>query len=643
MKTSSGVAAATDIRAYERAEPQPKAADSPRVVRLSDKASKADTGGETHGLDAPNLAPPIREALEKRGFTELTVVQNAVLELGTTERDLQISSQTGSGKTVAIGFVLAPCLVEEAAKQDGSRPLRALVIVPTRELAVQVSEELRWLYASVRGVTVECVTGGSSVGQERRRLMRRPTIVVGTPGRLHDHIRSNALDCRSLREVVLDEADRMLDMGFREELEAILDTTPDDRITHLVSATFARPIQQLARKYQNDPLTIEGTRLGAANEDIQHTGYVVRLHERYAAMVNLLLLAKDERTLVFVNTRADASELAEKLAADGFAAAPISGELEQAQRTKTLNAFRNGTTTVLVATDVAARGIDVPEIGMVIQTDAPRDSNGYTHRAGRTGRAGRKGRAVLLCTPQRRRRVDQILSRAKLKISWSELPTAAEVKKALAKRERRRLRTAIAEAAAPTQKQLTYAESLLEETDAATLVAHLIELAQTDGKAAPKEIEANVETRSERPTFEKRTPYRDRPTFEKRTPEKRTSSRDRPTARERKPESRPEHFEINYGRRDGATPQRLLALVCRRGDVSSRHIGVISINDGSTTFEVMGSVARDFEDRAERADSRDPDLVIRRARGGATRHDRGGATRHDRGDAPRRARPSRRY
>ncbi|TFH21184.1 MAG: DEAD/DEAH box helicase, partial [Myxococcales bacterium] len=361
MTNLSAVATATESGAVEAASP-----------------ALAPTVACSGSSPFEGLAKPIRKALTKRGFAELTEVQSAVLASGAADRDLQISSQTGSGKTVALGMVLAPRLLEAAAAGGAARTLRALVIVPTRELAVQVSAELRWLYAAVPGLTVECVTGGSSVGQERYRLERKPTVVVGTPGRMHDHISRRAIDCSSVAEVVLDEADRMLDMGFREELEAILDATPSDRATHLVSATFPSAIQKLARKYQNNPLAVEGTRLGDANEDIEHVGHLIRLHDRYDAIVNLLLLAKDERTLVFVNTRAEASGLADQLAGDGFAAAPISGDLEQFQRTQTLDAFRNGTKKVLVATDVAARGLDIPEVAMVIQTDAPLDGESYT-------------------------------------------------------------------------------------------------------------------------------------------------------------------------------------------------------------------------------------------------------------------------
>ncbi|MFN2374948.1 MAG: DEAD/DEAH box helicase, partial [Candidatus Binatia bacterium] len=495
------------------------------------------------------------------------------------------------------------------------RTLRALVIVPTRELAVQVSGELEWLYAGIPGLTVECMTGGTSVGQERRRLERKPTVVVGTPGRLLDHVRTRALDCSSVAELVLDEADRMLDMGFREELEAILEATPSERRTHLVSATFPTEIQKLARKHQREPLAVQGTRLGAANEDIEHVGHLVRLHDRYDAIVNLLLLTEDERALIFVNTRAQAAELADQLASDGFAAAPISGELEQNQRTRTLEAFRSGVTGVLVATDVAARGLDIPDVALVIHTDAPFDAESYTHRAGRTGRAGRKGRSVLLSTPMRQKKVEFLLSRAKVKLQWREVPTAATVEKALAKRERRRLREAIAAAAEPTAAQIAFAEKLLDGVEPATLIAHLIELCRDPSRAEPRDVEnfspGAARSRSDAP----RAPWQDRPTPRARRVAEHGVTGDETEGQRGPSRTSAERFEMNWGHRGGATPQRVLAVLCRRGEVSSRAIGAIDIDTHTTSFEVAHEVARDFERAADQPDDRDPRLVIRRAQG----------------------------
>ncbi len=672
MKHLSLVATATDFAPEAEAEEPTPMLKPVAPVEAAAEPAEAPFAG---------VAAPLRKALADRGFSELTEVQRAVLAPEAEGRDLQISSQTGSGKTVALGLALAPGLIDVARQGGGARPLAALVIVPTRELAVQVSGELEWLYAAVPGLTVECVTGGSSVSNERRRLARRPTVVVGTPGRLLDHIRTRAVDTAAVEQIVLDEADRMLDMGFREELEAILEQVPAERATHLVSATFAPAVQKLARKFQADPLSVEGTQLGAANEDIEHVGHLIRFQDRYAAIVNLILLAGGERTLVFVNTRLQASELADKLADDGFSAAPISGELEQAQRTRTLDAFRKGTVNVLVATDVAARGLDIAECTLVVHTDAPMDSESYTHRAGRTGRAGRKGRSVLLVSPQRRRKVEVLLSRARVQLKWADVPTEASVAKTLAKRERRRLRDAVTAGPEPDKTTLEFAAGLLETMEAEDLVARLVALASKDDTRRAKAVEALAPSTGGSERFRRqddagspgprgpRGKFRpdrreddgagryedrrgagprgrvaaagaDRETgYARRRDDRRDAGPadapaprygreerrdfDRDDRRGPRPEGRggragrggpSERFELNWGERGGATPQRVLAFLCRRGDIPGRMIGNIDIDRHRTSFEISDSVARRFEESASRPDSRDPDLRIRRVR-----------------------------
>ncbi|MCX4241219.1 DEAD/DEAH box helicase [Paraliomyxa miuraensis] len=434
---------------------------------------------------------PLRIALERRGFTSLTAVQQAVLDGDAEGHDLRISSQTGSGKTVALGLALARCLLAEREQADAPRPRGpvALVITPTRELAVQVRDELRWLLAELPGLRVEVVTGGTDLGGERRMLRRPPTILVATPGRLLDHVRSEVLDCSAVGHVVLDEADRMLEMGFREELEAIIDALPAERRSHLVSATFSGVVRHIADRFQGRTLHVQGTVLGEANEDIAHIGQVVAPGQGYGALVNALLLAQGERVLVFVDRRSDASDLAEQLAGDGFAALPFSGDLSQAQRTRTLHAFRTATIQVLVSTDVAARGIDVPEISMVVHMTPPQDPDGYTHRSGRTGRAGRRGRSLLLVPPRARGYVERLLAAARVQVDWQPVPTPAKVRKAITKRTRKQLHARLDAEVGPTDKTLQYATQLLEGRDPATVVAALLELAEPKLPREPAEVE----------------------------------------------------------------------------------------------------------------------------------------------------------
>jgi len=581
------------------------------------------TSPPTPESEAPfaHLPAALAAALEKRGFRELTAIQRSVLELirsedGSTARDLRISSQTGSGKTVAIGLALA----SHFQPSDGSAEPRpaavagdfaarptALVIVPTRELAAQVRDELGWLYAGLADLKVEVVTGGTSILMERRALARRPALVVGTPGRLLDHMRNGALVCDAIAHVVLDEADQMLDMGFREELEAIVDALPPSRASHLVSATFPRAVLELAGRFQKNPLALQGTRLGVANADIQHIAYTIRRHETWAALVNVLLLAGDSRCLLFVNRRVDAVELAEKLASDGFSAAPFSGELPQAQRTRTLNAFRNGTFNILVSTDVAARGIDVPDISTVIHVDPPRTADAYTHRSGRTGRAGRTGRSILLVVGPEAQRVTRLLRSARVEASWQPIPGPDKVRKALTKQARRDLHERLAVESSDSaldDGQLTYAKKLLEEQDPAHLVATLLAMAMPSPPIEPQEV-VGLDPFAERP------PGRSAG---------RASGRRDARHRDARHEGRREEgtrdftrFVVTWGERSGAS--RLLSHVCRRGGLSSRQVGAIRIEAETSTVEVATDRARAFETRTRRPDGRDPGILIRPAAG----------------------------
>lgn len=529
----------------------------------------------------------LAQAMRKRGFSELSSVQRAVLDADSEGQDLRISSQTGSGKTVAIGFALARHLMPEGSERVGGRVgPSVLVLVPTRELAMQVRDELQWLYAGVRGLRTEVVMGGTSIALERRALARRPQLVVGTPGRTLDHMRSGMLRNDDVCHVVLDESDRMLDMGFREELEAILEQLPKERRTHMISATFPAGVRRLADRFQKSALHIEGTRLGAANTDIEHTAHILDPRECYAALNNLLLLNEGARCLIFVERRADATSLAAKLSGDGFPVQSFSGELPQAQRSRTIEAFRAGVIQTLVSTDVAARGIDVPDIELVIHVDPPRDPDGYVHRSGRTGRAGRTGRSVMLVPPKLQRQIVRLLGAARIEVQWKPVPSAAKVRKQLRKRFRQQIHERLAATDAISQVQVDYAKGLLDGRDPAAVVAVLLELAQPKSKRQPMNI---------------------------REPQKGGA----PSVGAAGPGF--VRFSINWGERNGANANRLLGHVCRRGQVNSPKIGSIDIGVESSTFDVDASVATRFQKLVQRRDARDPHLRIVRATTGAPR------------------------
>ncbi len=462
------------------------------------------------GFSEAQIPRPLSEALNKKGYATLTQVQASVVETETSEKDLRISSQTGSGKTVAVGLALGKMLLTQGTRRDRSsqegfdpRAPEVLLLTPTRELASQVKRELAWLFSEVPDAFVEVVTGGTSVGLERKNLSRGPRIVVATPGRALDHLQNGGFSGEMVRYVVLDEADQMLDMGFRDELEGILELLPARTRTHLVSATFSGEVLRIAERYQKAAVRIEGTALGAANEDIEHVAHVVGLRHRYDALVNLLLkqrasLVDDEisRSLVFTRTRADTLEIAERLQRDGFKAEPLSGDLAQAQRTRTLGAFRSGRIQILVATDVAARGIDVQGVDLVVHFDPPSDPDAFTHRSGRTGRAGRKGTSVMLLPPQARGRMERMYRVARVKPQWAPVPGADKIKKLYSKLGKRRLYAALE--GEVDAEHLAYAQKLITEQDPAQVIARLLSFTELAPPCPPREISEHfaVEGRS---------------------------------------------------------------------------------------------------------------------------------------------------
>ncbi|MBX3182000.1 MAG: DEAD/DEAH box helicase [Polyangiaceae bacterium] len=533
---------------------------------------------------------PLRVALERRGFGSLTPVQRAVLAADRPGQCLRISSQTGSGKTVALGLLLARDLAEPpVASRKGPE---ALVITPTRELATQVAEELRWLFAGLPKVDVVSVTGGTEVWKDKKPLAALPRVLVGTPGRLNDHLRSGVLSAESVRHVVLDEADQMLDMGFREEIDEIVAALPEDRQSHLVSATFPPAVRQLADRFQGQAAVhVAGTALGQANQDIQHLAYLVRAKESYAALVNVLLLGQGERTLVFVERRVDAQELTEMLAGDGFAALHLSGDLAQAQRTRTLNAFKAGVVSTLVCTDVAARGIDVPDITRVIHLGLPKDPDVYTHRSGRTGRAGRQGESVLIVPVTAERRVQRMLQLAKVAVAWRPAPSPERVLKARTKRARVRFHEALRAELGPSEAELGYAAGLLESEDPARVVATLLRLAEEPLPREPLTL-GRVEAR----------------------PAREAAPAGRLGAGAPGPEIGFVPFFINFGARSGANASRVIAHVCRRAGIEGRAIGAVRVEERMSVFEVRADLAQRFELAVRRPDPREPLLRIERFR-----------------------------
>jgi ATP-dependent RNA helicase DeaD len=575
------------------------------------------------------LGPELASALAKKGYATLTPVQLSVLDPSGEGRDLRISSQTGSGKTLAIGFALRNAVAGEAVKPAHVARPRAMVIVPTRELAKQVHDELTWLYAPQK-LRIAAVTGGSSYRDEHRALSAGPAIVVGTPGRLLDHLNRGGIEAGDVGAVVLDEADRMLDLGFRDELEAILAKAPPGHRTHLVSATFARDVAALADRVQKDPKRIEGTPLGSANRDIDHIVYLVNPRERVDALINVLLHHADEQTLVFARTRADVSEIARELQQAGFASGSLSGEMDQNARNRALAAFKRGEIRALIATDVAARGIDVQDIGRVIQVDPPTDPDTYTHRSGRTGRAGRKGVSAVLVAPAGLRRAASLLQRARVQFRVEPIPTAAAIREAqdarwlaelmqgdqreVSERVRKQVER-IVEAGLTERALAQLIISVRRATGEPRDVTPLLPEAERGGRAQSRPLRGNDrnDRGNDRPQrFEQRElrfedrgprPERGAQQFERRAP-----FSDRPPEQNRGGDWVP--FRVSWGEAHGADARRLVAMLCRRGNIRGSDIGAIRVNRTTSIVEVAGAVARGFQDAAREPDPRDPRVTI---------------------------------
>lgn len=564
------------------------------------------------------MGPELAAALDRKGYDALTPVQEAVLDPAIDGRDLRISSQTGSGKTLAIGLILREAAALEATAENGIGKPNALVIVPTRELAKQVEEELLWFYAPL-GALVVSVTGGAGYRDERRALGRGPSVVVGTPGRLLDHLDRGAIDPSGVRAVVLDEADRMLDLGFREALESILGHAPPGHRTHLVSATFPNDVRALADRVQEDPAHVQGTPLGSANADIDHVMHLVAETERIDAMINLLLAEPEGQTLIFARTRADVAEITAQLGRAGFRVAPLSGEMEQRERTRALSAFRRGDLHALVATDVAARGIDVQDIARVVHAEPPSDADTYTHRSGRTGRAGRKGTSSILVMPSQLSWTKQLLKRARVAFRFEPIPTAEAIRAAGDERTARLLASDVAE---PDPKSVALAERLLAETDATNLVARLLARFRSTGPTEPREVQALVPpekpsrarmTRDDRRDHAGRSPRGERPGPR--------SGHDRPRDERVRPEGAGPRraaggpdawvpFRVTWGGLHGADPRRLLAIVCRRGGIRGGDVGAIDVQRSFSVVHVAREVASSFAEEAKRPDPRDPRVRI---------------------------------
>ncbi|WP_149587267.1 DEAD/DEAH box helicase [Tabrizicola flagellatus] len=509
-----------------------------------------------------NVAAPLAQALALKGYETLTPVQEAVLAEGVAGRDALVSAQTGSGKTVAFGLAIAP---EILGGQDvllyADKPI-ALAIAPTRELALQVARELEWLYAGAQAKLATCV-GGMDYRTERRALERGAHIVVGTPGRLRDHIERGSLDLSGIRAVVLDEADEMLDLGFAEDLEFILAAAPEDRRTLMFSATVPKEIEKLAGEFQKDALRIVAQGEAKQHVDIEYKAFSVAPRDREHAIFNVLRFYEARTAIVFCKTRVNVNHLLARMGNRGFQVVALSGELSQQERTHALQALRDGRARVCIATDVAARGIDLPGLELVVHADLPSNSETLLHRSGRTGRAGKKGVSALIVTPAEFKKAQRLLAGAKVVAEWGAAPGADDVQ---AKDDLRILEHPAL--TAPLGEEAGIAGELLERFGPEALAAAFVRLWR-EGRSAPEVL-----------------------------------STDNPMPAPAAPRERGEFgpsvwFRINVGRAGRAEARWLLPKICDAGSIGKDSIGAIRVREDETFVQIAEGVADKFRSQID--------------------------------------------
>ncbi|MDP5218664.1 DEAD/DEAH box helicase [Ruegeria sp. 2205SS24-7] len=495
----------------------------------------------------------LADALDARGYTTLTAVQEAVTAPEAIGQDLLVSAQTGSGKTLGFGLAIAPGLLGEGDVFDPADAPLALVIAPTRELALQVKRELGWLFENTRAIVTSTV-GGMDMRDERRALARGSHIVVATPGRLRDHIMRGSIDLSALKAVVLDEADEMLDLGFREDLEFILENAPAERQTLLFSATVPPAIAKLAKSYQRDAIRIATTSGSKQHADIDYRAFKVSARDGENAIINVLRYYEAPNAIVFCNTRAMVNRLTTRLSNRGFSVVALSGELSQTERTHALQAMRDGRARVCVATDVAARGIDLPNLDLVIHAELPSNQETLLHRSGRTGRAGRKGVSALIVPPAAQKKAQRLLGWAKLTAEWDEAPSAEAVS---AMDEERLL--ANPDWQMPVEESDQDMVTTLTQAFTAQQIAAAYLRLYRERHSAPEELSDIGEAPKPRAPFG-------------------------PSV----------WFSLDGGRDAGAEPRRLLPMLCKRGKISREDVGAIRIQPKESLIEMREGAVQGF-------------------------------------------------
>lgn len=525
------------------------------------------------------LSAPVQDALKKIGYEQPSPIQAEAIPHLLEGHDIVGTAQTGTGKTAAFAL---PLLSKIDVKQQHPQ---VLVLAPTRELAIQVAEAFKSYACEIKGFNVLPIYGGQSMDTQLRQLKRGAHVIVGTPGRVMDHLRRKTLKLSSLKTIVLDEADEMLRMGFIDDVEWILDKAPDERQVALFSATMPAPIRRVAEKYLSKPKVVKIESKTATVERIEQRFWMVSGLHKLDALTRILEVEDFDGIIMFVRTKVLTVEVAEKLEARGYSASAINGDMTQALRERTIGQLKSGKIDILVATDVAARGIDVARVSHVINYDIPYDPEAYVHRIGRTGRAGRSGKAILFIAPRERRLLREIERTTRQPIKAMELPTRQQVNERRSSLFKETISDALSKTDLDFFNQLV--QSYIEEndTDPLQLAAALAYLAQKDKplilteskKGNAKEGRSNRDDR----------PARGERSFKSSADKSFRPSKDDSAKDKRKHVKVPmDNYRIGVGKNHNAMPGDIVGAIANEADVEPRHIGHIELKDDHSYIEL---------------------------------------------------------
>ena len=433
-------------------------------------------------LKLKNIPEELQSAIDEKGYDKLTSVQSLVLDPSNSGKDLLVSSQTGSGKTLAYGLSISCDGLKEIIDEDNK--LKTLIVTPTRELALQVFNELAWLFSKT-SITISTAIGGMDIKKERKSIFKGVDLLIGTPGRINDHIRRKTFDLDHLKSLVLDEADEMLDLGFKQDLDIIVNQSPKDKRILMFSATIPKKILALASKYQTNAVRVEATSLGKAHTDISYETYLIKKHDIENAIFNFLRFHDDKTIIIFCSTRNSVTHISSRILNRGFSVVSLSGALNQSERFKALQSIKNGRCKICVATDVAARGIDLVNLDIVIHAELPQNSEILIHRSGRTGRAGNKGRSILFCSPREKRRYESLVHSAKVRPVINKFLSQEEIER----KDNEKIINLLSKSQKKSSGELKLANELLTQFSSQDIAMALIE--NFKGKLPPiEEVES---------------------------------------------------------------------------------------------------------------------------------------------------------